>query len=62
MAMPKKRMSHHRSSTRRAHLALSLKGLRSCPNCQEPTLPHQVCKNCGYYKGRRVRESKAKTE
>ena len=25
-----------------------------CPNCGALTVPHRVCKNCGFYKGREV--------
>jgi len=28
--------------------------LSVCPKCKKPVLPHTVCKNCGYYKGREV--------
>lgn len=28
--------------------------LSVCPKCRKPILPHVVCKNCGYYKGREV--------
>ncbi len=30
----------------------------TCPQCQEPKLPHQVCANCGFYNGRQVRAVK----
>ena len=33
-----------------------------CPNCRAPTLPHQICANCGYYKGRQVVDVLAKLE
>ena len=23
-----------------------------CPQCKQAKLPHRVCGNCGYYKGR----------
>ncbi len=26
--------------------------LIACPNCDQPRLPHRVCPNCGFYKGR----------
>lgn len=54
MAMPKKRMSHKRSSDRRSHLALTNIQVRNCPQCQAPTLPHRVCVQCGTYRGRQV--------
>ena len=29
-------------------------GLTVCPKCGKPVLPHTLCKNCGFYKGREV--------
>jgi len=26
----------------------------ACPQCEAPTLPHNACRKCGYYKGRKV--------
>jgi large subunit ribosomal protein L32 len=54
MAMPKKRMSHKRSSDRRSHLALTKIQLTICANCKQSILPHRVCRECGYYKGEQV--------
>ncbi len=28
--------------------------LTVCPKCAKPVLPHNLCLNCGYYKGRQV--------
>jgi len=25
-----------------------------CSHCGKPTIPHQVCPNCGYYKDREI--------
>ena len=52
MAVPKKRTSQARRNQRRAHDAIKRLGLVACPNCGEPHMPHRVCPNCGYYKGR----------
>ena len=52
MAVPKKRTSQARRNQRRAHDAMKRLGLVACPNCGEPHMPHRVCPNCGYYKGR----------
>ena len=51
MAVPKRKVSHARKNKRRANWKLSVPGLVKCPNCQELTLPHRVCKACGFYKG-----------
>lgn len=52
MAVPKKKTSQARRDQRRAHDALKGPRLVACPNCDQPHLPHRVCGNCGYYKGR----------
>ena len=54
MAVPKRRTSSARRDKRRAHDALTLPAMSVCPNCQEPKLPHRICKNCGYYDGKEV--------
>ncbi|MBF0622498.1 MAG: 50S ribosomal protein L32 [Magnetococcales bacterium] len=56
MAVPKKKKSTARRDSRRAHDALKAPGLSTCPNCQEPHLPHRVCPHCGWYNGREVIE------
>ncbi|MGH3146438.1 MAG: 50S ribosomal protein L32 [Rubrobacter sp.] len=52
MAVPKKKTSSARRDQRRAHHALSGPSLVTCPNCGQPHVPHRVCMECGYYKGR----------
>jgi large subunit ribosomal protein L32 len=52
MAVPKKKTSQARRNQRRAHHALKGPTLFACPNCGETHVPHRVCPNCGYYKGR----------
>jgi large subunit ribosomal protein L32 len=54
MAVPKKKTSKARRNQRRSHHALSRPGLAACPNCGEPHMPHRVCPECGFYKGRTV--------
>ena len=58
MPNPKRRHSKSRTSKRRTHDALAKVQSTRCPQCQEMKLPHQVCKNCGYYNGRQVRAVK----
>jgi len=55
MPNPKRRHSKTRTAKRRTHDALAPVQTSACPQCQEPRRPHQVCKNCGYYRGRQVR-------
>ena len=54
MAEPKKRRSATRQGNNRSHLALREIAVVACSNCHKPILPHQVCNDCGYYKGIRV--------
>jgi large subunit ribosomal protein L32 len=43
---------------RRSHHHLTPKDIRYCQRCEQPVLPHRVCGNCGWYKGREVVEIK----
>ena len=55
MPNPKRRHSKSRTAKRRTHDALKPVPIGTCPQCQESKAPHQVCANCGYYKGRQVK-------
>jgi large subunit ribosomal protein L32 len=54
MAVPKKRTTKSRQRKRRMHIALKVPKFSLCPKCKKPVLPHTVCSNCGYYKGKMV--------
>lgn len=56
MPNPKRRHSKRRTSQRRAHDFLKVKGLTECPSCHERVLPHRVCPFCGKYKNREIVE------
>ena len=60
MPNPKRRHSHARKK-RRAHDFLTPLSLAECPNCHEKKLPHNACPHCGFYKGREVIDTAAKT-
>lgn len=53
MAVPKKKTSKAKSRSRRAaNWRLGLPARSLCPHCTQSKLPHVVCPNCGWYKGR----------
>jgi len=54
MPVPKQRHTKSRRNKRRAHIFLKEPVLVKCPKCKSPVLPHTLCWNCGYYKGREV--------
>ena len=55
MAVPKQRQNKSRGGRRRAgHKKLVEKVLVACSNCSQMILPHRVCPNCGFYKGKEV--------
>lgn len=51
---PKKRHSRQRKGKRRASIFLKKPMGVLCVNCGAMILPHMICKNCGYYKGRQL--------
>ncbi|MBI2055691.1 MAG: 50S ribosomal protein L32 [Candidatus Sungbacteria bacterium] len=58
------RMRHTKSATgqRRSHHALRPGAFSICSHCNKDALPHTVCQNCGYYKGRQVIDVLAKLD
>ncbi len=54
MGVPKKRKTKSATRQRRSHHALSRIKLAKCKNCGAATMPHEVCRNCGYYRGREI--------
>lgn len=59
---PPRRISKTRKRQRRSHFKLDMPSMMVCPNCGEMKLAHVVCKKCGYYDGRFVKEIKVKEE
>lgn len=51
---PKKRHSRARQGKRRAAIKLTARETVLCSNCGAPVLPHTICRNCGFYKGKEV--------
>lgn len=57
MAVPKRKTSKSRRDKRRSSNSKMTKpNIMECPQCHEPKLPHRVCKSCGYYKNKEVKE------
>ncbi|XMB72725.1 50S ribosomal protein L32 [Mycoplasmatota bacterium WC30] len=59
MAVPFRKISKSVKRKRRTHFKLQTPTMAVCPNCGEVTLSHTVCRKCGYYKGKLVKEPKA---
>ena len=64
MGAPYGRKSRSRTNMRRANnMKYTLPGYVQCSNCNEPTLPHCVCRSCGFYKGKaRLTQAAAKED
>ena len=62
MPNPKRRHSHSRTRKRRTHEGLSVAQYVHCPKCKQAKLPHVVCGNCGFYKGRTAENPEPKDE
>jgi large subunit ribosomal protein L32 len=55
MAVPKRKTGRAITHSRRSANSKLTPAARSiCPQCGSAKLPHHVCGNCGYYKGREV--------
>jgi len=55
MAVPKKKTSKAKSRSRRAsNWTLGAPARSVCPQCAHAKVPHTVCPNCGWYKGRQA--------
>lgn len=58
MPVPKRKRSRQRRDKRFANKGLSFPQVGLCNNCDAPLLGHQACKDCGFYKGRKVLATK----
>ena len=60
MAVPKTKVSKSVKNTRKAvNFRAHPTAMCECPQCKAVTIPHCVCKSCGYYKGTKFMETKA---
>ena len=56
MAVPKRKLSSARQNKRRSNVwKLDAPALSICTQCGELKMPHRMCGDCGYYKGRQVK-------
>jgi len=55
MAVPFRRTSKSVKRKRRTHFKITLPGIATCTNCGKVVKSHQMCKACGFYKGREVK-------
>lgn len=62
MSIPKRRRTKSSRNRRRSHLALEKRVFLACQKCGQTVLPHHVCENCGFYRGREVVNVLAKLE
>ncbi len=58
MANLTNKTSRCRKNKRRTHWVLQAPNLNECPHCHKPKLSHRVCPDCGYYKGKAVKQVK----
>ncbi len=62
MAVPKKRTPSSRRNRRRANISIKASQLVKCKKCGKLILPHIVCPECGFYKGKEHINVMAKIE
>lgn len=59
MPVPKRKVSKARRDKRSAgKKKVTADVLVRCQTCEAPVIPHQVCKECGHYKGVKVIRTK----
>lgn len=62
MGLPSKRRTKSSKLRRASHFALLHPNLGTCSNCGKPVRPHNVCKYCGMYGGKKILAVKSKAE
>jgi len=58
MGLPGHRRTSSHKRRRASHFALKAASLTTCQKCKEVVEPHRACRNCGFYKGREVTDTK----
>ena len=59
MPVPKRKVSKARRDKRSSTKGIRPAVVAVCQTCQAAVLPHQVCKECGHYKGVKVIRTKS---
>jgi large subunit ribosomal protein L32 len=59
MPVPKRKTSKARRDQRQSTKFIRPEAIASCANCGVAISPHQVCTECGYYKGRKIMKTKS---
>lgn len=54
MPVPKRKRSKARRDKRHANRGLDVKAFTQCSHCSAALATHQACKDCGFYKGKKV--------
>lgn len=62
MGLPSKKRTPRSKRERNAHAALKTVQAKKCEACGTLTLPHQACRACGSYKGRKVVNTEKRVE
>lgn len=58
MPVPKRKRSHSRIAKAHANKNYKVKSFTECRNCKATIKPHQVCTECGHYKGIKIMKTK----
>lgn len=62
MAVPKKKVSQSRRNMRRSHDRLHVTSSNVCGNCNSAKASHQMCSQCGFYKGVLIKAPKTSSK
>lgn len=54
MAVPKRKTSKSKRDKRRANHHAPVKNFAACKNCGASIQSHQICRECGFYKGKEI--------
>jgi len=54
MPVPKRKRSKSRRDKRFANKGIKVKAFTQCKQCLAPLVSHVVCKECGFYKGKKI--------